>query len=354
MTRLALAVAAIAVTIMSTGRLLRADTPPNAWDIAKDPAEEDRWELHVRVERLLPSGENPREDELRLQAARAMLEDAGAANSPDVRLRFDLGIIYGRLELYPRAVPILASALEAAPDHPGATQALEALAYAYAKLNRPIEELATWRRYIPRLEDNRARASEMMNMGEAEMRLGFIEEALGTFREAIRLCQELPNSESVISTHVLTLWDLAVALNRSGDPRDAVETAAKAKGISWQKPVFLASGPTVRMVTGWTEIHETGSVFFVPEWERDWYLALGAVAGALAAKDARDEASYWALAERHWGRYVAGSSGSSGHDPWLSIARLRLEHAHAQYIAANRRAARLPPRPESPKTWEID
>jgi len=344
----------IAIALASRVLPARADTPPSVWDVARDPAERDRWGLHVRVQRLLSSGETAREDELRLQAARAMLEDGGAADSPDVRLRFDLGIVYGRLELRRRAVEVLVPALEAAPDHPAVTQALDALVYAYAKLNRPADELATWRRYIPRLGDDRARAPEMMNMGEAEMRLGLVDDALSTFREVLRLCAELPNTEGVISTHVLTLWDLAVALDRSGDPRGAAETAAKAKAYSWQRVVPSATGPAVRVVTGWSEIHETEGVFFVPDWERDWYLALGATAGALAAADARDEVAYWALAERHWGRYVSGSSGSGGHDPWLAIARLRLDHAHAQHVAAERRAAKLPPRPASARLWDID
>jgi len=346
--------AVVALAFAAVALPARADTPPGVWEIAKDPPERDRWNLHVRVQRLLASGETARDEELRLQAARAMLEDAGAVKSPDVRLRFDLGIIYGRLELRRRAVDVLVPALEAEPDHPAAVQALDALVYAYAKLNQPADELATWRRYIPRLADDRARAPELMNMGEAEMRLGLVDDALGTFREVLRLCAELPNTDSVISTHVLTLWDLAVALDRSGDPRGAVETAKKARAYSWQRVTLSPSGPTLRVVTGWTAIHETEGVFFVPEWERDWYLALGATAGALSVKNAREETAYWALAEQHWGRYVAGSSGSGGRDPWLPIARLRLDRARAQHVLAERRAARLPPRPDSTKTWDIE
>jgi len=347
----------IAVALTSVALAVGAETPPSVWDVAKDPAERDRWGLHVRVQRLLSSGEiarTAREEELRLQAARAMLEDAAAANGPDVRLRFDLGIVYARLDLRLRAVEVLVPALEAAPDHPAATQALDALVYSYAKLNRPEDELVAWRRYIPRLGDDRARAPEMMNMGEAEMRLGLIDDALGTFREVLRLCADLPNTEAIISTHVLTLWDLAVALDRSGDPRGATETAGKAMAYSWQRVVVSAGVPVVRVITGWSQIHETEGVFFVPEWERDWYLALGAVSGALAARDAREEEAYWALAVRHWDHYVAGSSGSGGHDPWLPIAKLRLERARAKHLSAERSAAKLPPLPDSAKTWKID
>ena len=75
-----------------------AETPPSAWDVARDPAEAGRWDLHVRVERLLQGSFRMRgENELRLEAARVMLEDADAAHSPDVRLRFDLGVLRDRL-----------------------------------------------------------------------------------------------------------------------------------------------------------------------------------------------------------------------------------------------------------------
>ena len=119
-------------------------------------------------------------------------------------------------------------AVDAAGAESWASEAFADLALAYAKLNRPREELATWRRYIPRIVDDRARVGAMMNMGEAEMRLGHVDDALGTFREVLRLCGDLPNSGNVGSTYVLTLWDVAVALDRSGDPGEAIDNAAKA------------------------------------------------------------------------------------------------------------------------------
>jgi tetratricopeptide (TPR) repeat protein len=324
----------------------RAETPPSAWDVAKDPAARDRWDLHMRVERLLhpPPNEGALrfDDELRLEAACAMLEEANAARSPDVRLRFDLGIVYSELaarqrrnDLELKVIDVLAPALEGTPDPDdgSATAALEALVYAYAKLNRPVEELATWRRYIPRLVDDRVRASAMMNMGEAQMRLGNVDDALGTFREVLRLCGELPNTPSVGSTYVLALWDLAVALDRSGDPRGALETAAKASRID------------LGGRTGAYLIAKDPDVFFVPDWERLWYLALGAAATAREAPDARDAAALWASAERALGEYVERAAAAGGHDPWLAIGQVRLARPRAARALAEKRAAKLPPRP---------
>jgi tetratricopeptide (TPR) repeat protein len=331
-----------------------ADTPPSVWDIAKDPPERQRWALHVRVQRLLDApgleddggGETRLDGELRLEAARAMLEQADAAHSPDIRLRFDLGIVDyalgekqgGRKDLFQKAIEILRPALDDAPDHPGATEALATLVYAYAKLDRPREELTTWHRYIPRLTDDRTRVVAMMNMGEAEMRLGQVDEALGTFRDVLRLCGELPNSGGAGSTYVLTLWDLAVALDRSGSPQEALESAAKASRMT----VISSSGmPT----TGGTLIARDPAVFFVPEWEREWYLALRASAAAHDAKDARDAAVQWAQAEQHWTTYVDRASQAGGKETFLPIARLRLERVRLQRVAAEKRAARLPREP---------
>ncbi len=324
----------------------RAETPPSVWDVAKDPAERDRWALHVRVERLMhpPVGEGAMrfDDELRLEAACAMLEEADAAKSPDVRLRFDLGVVYSELatrqrrnDLQQKVIDVLAPALEVIPDpdDAAATGALEALVYAYAKLNRPHEELETWRRYIPRLVDDRVRATALMNMGEAEMRLGKVDDALNTFREVLRLCGELPNTAGVGSTYVLALWDVAVALDRSGDPRGALETAAKASHID------------LGGRTGAYLISKYPVVFFVPDWERLWYLALGAASEARDAQDGRDAAVLWAAAERALGEYVERATTAGGRDPWVAIARVRLERVRAERVAADKGAAKLPARP---------
>ncbi len=346
--RLSVALAAAAV-LGAAAPLAHAETPPSAWDMAKDPSQRDRWELHARVQRLLhpPAGEGGLrfDDELRIEAACAMLEEADAAHSPDVRLRFDLGIVYSELasrqrrnDLQQKVVDILASALDSVPPDPddgAVTGALEALVYAYAKLDRPHEELQTWQRYIPRLVDDRVRATAMMNMGEAEMRLGRVDGALATFREVLRLCGELPNTPSVGSTYVLALWDVAVALDRSGDPRGALETAAKASRVD------------LGGRTGAYLIAKDPDVFFVPDWERLWYLALGAAAEARDAQDARDAAALWASAERVLVEYVDRATAAGGHDPWLAIAKVRLERARAERQSADKRAAKLPARPPS-------
>jgi tetratricopeptide (TPR) repeat protein len=315
----------------------RADTPPSVWDFARDPDARARWALHVRVQRLLvppPDEEVPipivrdGQMELRLEAARALLEESHAADSPDPRLRFDLGTVYrllgdkqGRRDMYELAVRVLAPATENAREGDGLTAALESLVYAYAKLNRPRDELATWRRYIPRLMDDRVRATAMMNMGEAEMRLGRVEDAVATFREVARLCSEEPNQPGVTSTYVLDLWDLAVALDRSGDPQGAMENATQA--VHMNGMAMLRSD----------------SVFFVPDWEGLWYLALGAMAEARDDKDPAQAVRYWMNAEDRWDKYIE-QAGADGKDPWVAIAKVRRERTHRELEAAKKRAGK--------------
>ena len=52
--------------------------------------------------------------------------------------------------------------------------------------------------------------------------------------------------------------------------------------------------------TGGALIVNDPAVFFVPAWERQWYLALASAAEAHGARDARDAAERWAASERHW------------------------------------------------------
>jgi len=326
----------------------RADTPPSVWDVARDPAVRDRWALHVRVERLLaartPSGESQSQDrELRLEAALALLLESDAATGPDRRLRYDLGIVYHRLaeltereDLRQRAVEMLTPALDAPLDDPSATEALEALVYSFARLNRPRDELDAWHHYIPRLAADGPRAVAMMNMGEAQMRLGRVDDALVTFRDVLGFCGSLPNSISTSSTYVLDLWDVAVALDRSGDFAGALASAAK------------ASGMRVGNQTGRDLIENDPGVFFVPDWEREWYLGLADASAARAAADPRDAARAWGEAERHWGTYVARSTAAPHGDPWLAIAHARLDQMRAARAAAQGRVAK--PAPSKPPT----
>jgi tetratricopeptide (TPR) repeat protein len=364
---LVLVLLAAAAATTSAGDAV-ADNKPSTWDFARDPLERDRWRLHVTAQRHLhpslpDSGDEPltpfqleKFQELNLEQARLALEEADAAHSPDPRLVFDLGAVYEKLAsiqadkgLTEKVVDLLAPALAAHPDAPGATSAFYALAYALAKLDRPKEELAAWRAYIPRLVDDSMKLTPMMNMGEAEMRVGQLGTALSTFNGVLDLCKSLPNSASLSMAYALTYWDIAVALDRQGDARGALREAAKARAFSWTSASLqgVLKGRIVQ--TGWDAIQDEVDVFFVPDWEREWYLALGEAAFAEAAQPPREAADAWARAERHWDVYCdravaagarEGGKGEQGTvaDRWLAIARRRQLRAHQARLSAERAA----------------
>jgi tetratricopeptide (TPR) repeat protein len=364
--------ALMVLALVSSPAVAAADTPPSAWDFARDPAERDRWKLHMTVEALLhppmpeadmSSLDDAKADERGLEEARVGLEEADAAHSPDVRLAFDLGVVYERLatlqaddSLQEKVVAVLVPALDAAPENPAATEALFALACAFAHLDRPREELTAWRRYIPKLTDDERRLTPMMNMGEAEMRVGQIDAALSTFREALDISQSLPNSAALSESYALILWDIAIALDRQGDPLDALRTAAKARAFSWSINVPAGLSPGILKQTGWDAIQDYVDVFFVPDWEREWYLALGEAAEASAASDPRVAATGWAAAERHWGTYFSrateprqDSDSKDARDDmprrWSAIAKSRRDHAHRARLAAEKLARGMPAPP---------
>ena len=323
--------AAVALSAVATLLLLgaaRADTPPNAWDVAKDPKARERYQLHVTVRESIIV--NSGTEQLRaavLERARGMLEDGGAETSPDVRLRFDLGEIYEALSDHRRAVAVLTPAIESAPDHPAAVDAILALAYAHAKLDHPREERDAYLRYLARVTGERSRVTALLNLAEAEMRIGNMPEAVAGYHDAVQAAASLPNTMSTSKTAVLAVWGLAVALDRSGDPAGAATQAKLATQLDHENRI----------------IGDRRDVFFVPEYERFWYFALGAVEHAKQARDAREATRLWAQAESTWSSYVSNAEHSDSKDRWLSLARAHRDHARAEKLAANKRAAKAPP-----------
>ncbi len=324
----ALASLAVATASLATDAA-HAETPPSRWDIARERGVRSRWDLHVKVRQLIYLRGQLDTETMRdatLERARALLEDAGAANSPDVRLRFDLGEIYYLLDRFERAIAVFVPALEMAPSDPAAADALAYLAYAYAKLDRSTEERAVYEKYLARVTDDRLRATAMLNLAEAEMRLGNLRDAIAGYRDTIALTEQLPNGVSQTHTLILGVWGLAVALDRDGQTREGVVQARRA----------VMMDPDDRVIA-----HDP-NVFFVPAYERHWYLALGAVARAEDEKQPADAAKLWKKVEDQWTKFI---DPAASNDRWLAMARVRRERARAMRAAAE---ARVPAQPKAP------
>jgi len=333
--RLVTAAMALAVTLAAASA--SGDTAPSRWERAKDPRTADDWELHVKVvDWLAPQpGERRNQRHRKYEAAEVWLEAAHAESSPDVRLRFDLGEVYEGLEHYGRAIQVLRSALAEQPDHPAAAVAWEELAYAYAHLDQSHEEIAAYDAYLARTRSLDAKATVLGNRAEAEMRLGNLEEAIAGYREAIAVSESVSNVTGLIVSDILARWGLAIALDRSGDEtsgiREAAEAARLEQGATGRPPGSLIGdeGPE-------------SLVFFVPDYERFYYLGLGMVERAKQATEARAAAALWAKAASLWSQYIAGAeTWNARHkdrsDRWLPMARAHLAKAQKQRAAAERR-----------------
>jgi tetratricopeptide (TPR) repeat protein len=301
-----------------------ADSPPSRWDRARDPAVGDAWNLHVRVREFIA----PLPDEvlglreLRLHQAQTELEAADAAASADVRLRFDLGQVYEELRHDQRAIDVLQPALAMAPDHPAALEAWLELAFAYARLDRSREERDAYDAYLVRTSDESGRATALLNRAEAEMRLGNLEDAVVGYRDA---CDAASPFGHLFETGVLARWGLAVALDRSGDVTDAMREALVASQMD----------PAEAIIDSKEMCGVSPCVFFVPDYERDWYLGLGRAERAKQERDPGKAAWLWKKTEETWADYV---SRADPKDRWLSLAKVHLATTQKRRAAAEKRA----------------
>jgi tetratricopeptide (TPR) repeat protein len=313
--------AATALAVALGAGLARADTPTNGWDAVRDQAAAERYSLHVRVRQMLVNT-HPGPPDPALHRARTLLEQAHAEQSPDVRLRFDLGEVYEALEDHARARAVLQPAVDAAPDHPAAVEAFITLANTYARLDQSDEERRIYERFLPKVTDERSRSTAMLNLAEADMHLGDLERSIAGYHATIDLAAQLPNMiELAYHTGALAVWGLAVALDRANDVPSGAKEAKLALVLDRDMGI----------------IRLNPSVFFSPERERNWYVALGFTEYAKDAEDARGAAMWWQRAEGCWREYVADATAHGGKDRWIDLARARLERAHAQRVAAERR-----------------
>jgi len=299
----------------------RAETPPNMWEVAKDPAARERYRVHVEVERTIwtlrtSTTVNEGMRALFLNSALAQLEAVDAENSPDVRLRFDLAQVLYMREEYADLIPLLRGALLQAPDHPMATQAYWTLAIAYAHADNTTEELATYDLYLARESDPEGRATAIMNRAEGYMRIGRLQEAIDGYRET-----EAMGGDTLASSR----WGLAVALDRYGDPRGALEAAKSAFQVD----------PGMKMVIN------TKVVFFIPDYDRLWYVALGMQAMAASQSRASMVAQSLLMAELAFTEYLAKARAHG--DAWIHVVEMRLASVKKKRIDAEARAAKETP-----------
>lgn len=288
----------------------RAEAPPSIWEGIRDPEAREDWKTHVTVQRKLVSKDLERMGpftEVYLDSARILLEDARAAERAGPLLRFDLGYVYEAQSLHVRAAAVLEAVLRDAPDDPSAVMARMELASAYVHLERFKEERDTYIAYLRTAPPNH-RAVALLNLAEAEMRLGNMREAIAGYHEAFDASGDAFRDHE---TQVLAVWGLAVALDRSGDTRSAMREAALA----------------VSLDPGLTLIAHGENVFFVPSYERNYYVGLGWLAEAQKTQSKDEQEAALNSAERAFSAYVKEAVPT---DPWLPQAKRHLADTTAQ------------------------
>jgi tetratricopeptide (TPR) repeat protein len=295
--------------MVASPRRAAAESRPSAWQQVRNPRLREEYTLHVEARRaLLPAGSAMQEiliQPLRIDEMILKLERVTARPASDVRLRFDLGELYESRNRHSDAVAVLVPALREAGNHPAAEDAWLALAYAYAKSDSPQGEYDAYGEYLRRSTDPRSRTTAELNRAEAAMRLGNLAEAIVGYREAFEHASQVAFSSGETAT--LAVWGLAVALDRQGDSNGASLATARALGLDH----------------GMQLIEYGRNVFFVPEYERLWYLGLGALEMARAA-DASERKAAYAKAASVWQRYVYVARSD---DRWLALAKAHAARA---------------------------
>jgi tetratricopeptide (TPR) repeat protein len=317
-------------------RSARAETPPSIWDRAEHPGLGARYTLHIEAqERFAEAAEYSREarghakglSTLFYERARAELEQGGAATSPDLRLRFDLAEALYLLERWGDVLSLLGPALATAPRSISTAEAWYQYALAAAKLDRSREEIYGYDQYLAIAPESLAVPSVLSNRAEAYMREGVLVEAVGGYREVIDIIERDPAYGQETEALVLAHWGLTVALDRSGSRSESEQEAWKAAQMD----------PTEGI------IGNRDGVFFVPEYERYWYLALGRAARARHETEPEIVFRYTGTVVKAWTDYITEASRASPPDRWLPLARSHLARAERDRKAAYERWRRSAP-----------
>lgn len=312
-----------------------ASAEPSIWARARRPEEEARRALvaeadtlQLKYHRLLSERRQRSLDhrdvevlaQMYLMRAAELLEQAGAATSPDHFVRYQLADVYGLMDKHKESARVLEGLLHADPPAALRARAWASLAVAYAHSGRTEDEIHAYTKALEHQPVARERSRILANRAEAYMLLGDITAAVEGYRAALAL---LSSDYLLFGTGPTTLWGLAVALDRSGDLDGALEAVRLAR--SYDPLDRQINGP------GW---------FYVPEYDRHWYAALGHWAVARKAEVASVRAEAYTRAVAALDEFVMKAARD---DKWLPLARARLKQCEKERAAFLKRSAGRPP-----------
>lgn len=239
----------------------KAKSPPKAGMLSPD-------EVHRQVAVLYQQAITTRVDhplfggqaQATLQGAYAILARHEARQSPDPRLRYDLGLVLAKLRRYAEAAPVLEDALKLAGDHPFAEDGAFELALCYSHLGRHDDEERAYGVALTTTDRRSHKAVIYSNLAESRMAQGKLVEGIDAAETALELEPDLPSAR----------LNLAILEDRNGNPGGALESARHA----------LELDPDAEYLDG-------DGVFFEPAYEKHWYVALREL--ALADRALGDE-----------------------------------------------------------------
>lgn len=309
--------------VFSLSVVARADTPQTRFQRAAN-GRSRQWDIVHRKARLALEFDAAIRGGLRsaaLEDARALLEEALHAGGADDTLRLDLGEVYEALHRHVAAIEVLAPLLARLPNSPRILEGLTSLGHAYARLHRVEEERDTYRRFLEIVTEDGPRSSAHLNLAEAEMHVGDVRDAVRSYELAY---EEAARNNPSSATLVLAKWGLALAHDRLGDRGRALVEARAALALDPGNDVLGSAN-----LAG-------SSVFFVPAWEKHWYLALATLSGLTSARGVKEQRALWKAAQEHWEGWVGPTEVSVLDLPkeqralvesWLHIARKSLRDA---------------------------
>jgi tetratricopeptide (TPR) repeat protein len=255
------------------------------------------------------------EERQHLKRSRELLVEGGAATSPDPHLRYTLARVERALHAKDKDNDRILRAAEllrfvAASKHATSIElrasALYDLSVCHALLGQRDEEIVSYAQALEIEPHPMSRSVLLANQAEAFMARGELGHAIRGYREALAL---LPNV-AVPVRGVTTIWGLAVALDRSGDHRQALDHITVARSYDPNDQRLRDDG--------W---------FFMPPYDAHWYAALGFWSQARAASSPSLRAQALQRSIESWRAYISAAPAT---DPWLAIAERRLEQSERE------------------------
>jgi tetratricopeptide (TPR) repeat protein len=326
---LAISVLAGAAALTANPRVALAD--PSVWAKARDPSIAREASALVEAETLVRKYRHLQRQQVSaafrdmglffLKDARRILESAGAATSRDPTTRYRLAEVLSDLGDHEKAAKLYEYALRSPSLLPPLrASGFTELAICYARLGRPQDEIKAYDDALALETIGPLRAMILANRAEANMVLGDITKAIEGYRASLGSLLAI----EMFSFGVTTLWGLAVALDRSGDLESALGSIRLAR--DYDPGDKLITGP------GW---------FYVPDYDADWYAALGYWSRARQATLGMSRAEAYERAIDFWKSYIERAPDA---DRWQALAKVRLRACERERDAA---AAAAKARPET-------